>query len=121
MNLGCHSSLPPRRVRALGASAHALRSRAFAPTDVHVTRCWPGITQFSGPLEESMHALRAALEQGGLLVVRPLGFGMCPEHRVTAKRHGGGRWLRNVPRRLQALEDSVSDEDGSDINGHSTI
>eukprot|EP00959_Pyramimonas_sp_CCMP1952_P250829 5242879-Pyramimonas_sp.AAC.1 len=32
-----------------------------------------------------------------------------------------GRWLRNLPRRLQALEDSLSDEDGSDAHGQSAI
>ena len=32
-----------------------------------------------------------------------------------------GRWLRNVPRRLQSLEDSLSDEGGGDTHGRSTI
>eukprot|EP00959_Pyramimonas_sp_CCMP1952_P058150 1213944-Pyramimonas_sp.AAC.1 len=32
-----------------------------------------------------------------------------------------GRSLRNVPRRLQTLEGSFSDEGGGEIHGHSTI
>ena len=37
------------------------------------------------------------------------------------KQVRSGRWLRNVPRRLQTLEDSLCDEGGGGTRGRSTI